>query len=165
MGSGKSTIGRSVAAALERRFVDNDEQVLAATGMTAAELSERDGIDALHHAEAEALLDALRAPAASVIAAAASTIVDPSVRRALQQHAFVVWLRAAPTILAARMPRSPTRPFGRVDPARLVAQQSRDRDPLFAQIADLTVESDASTPDEVVKRVLAGLPNAENHDA
>ena len=36
MGSGKSTIGRSVAAALERRFVDNDEQVLAATGMTAA---------------------------------------------------------------------------------------------------------------------------------
>ena len=165
MGSGKSTIGRSVAAALQRRFVDNDEQVLAATGMTAAELSDRDGIDALHDTEAVALLGALRAPAASVITAAASTIVDPAVRGALQQHAFVVWLRAAPATLAARMPQSPTRPFGGVDPSRLVAQQSRDRDPLFAQIADLTVESDDSTPAEVVQRVLAGLPDAENHDA
>jgi shikimate kinase len=165
MGSGKTRIGRSVAAALARRFVDNDEQLLAVTGMTAAELSAREGIDALHDAEAGALLDALRAPGASVIAAAASTIVDPSVRRALRQDAFVVWLRAAAATLAARMPESATRPFARVDASQLVAQQSRERDPLFAQIADLTVESDDSTPEEVVMRILAGLPKTANAEA
>jgi len=157
MGSGKSTIGRSVAAALERLFVDNDEQVLAATGMTAAELSERDGIDALHDAEAAALLGALRAPGPSVIAAAASTIVDPSVRRALRDRAFVVWLRAAPATLAARMPQSATRPLAGVDPSQLVAQQSARRDPLFARVADLIVETDRSNPHEVVTQLLADL--------
>jgi shikimate kinase len=158
MGSGKTTIGRALAVALERRFVDNDEQLFATTGMTAAALSARDGIEALHDAEARALLDALRAPGTSVIAAAASTIVDPSVRRALRRDAFVVWLRAAPATLAARMPQSATRPFGDVDPAHLVAQQSAERDPHFAEVADFTVESDHSTPDGVVTRLLANLP-------
>src|SRR5438445_39645 len=83
-------------------------------------------------------------------AAAASTIVDPSVRRALQREALVVWLHAAPATLAARMRQSSTRPFGGVDPSQLVARQSAERDLLFAQIADLSIESDDSTPDEVV---------------
>jgi shikimate kinase len=162
MGSGKTTIGVPLAAALERQFVDNDARLLDLTGMTAAKLAARDGVDALHDAEAEALLDALGEAGSSVIAAAASTIADPSVRRALERDAFVVWLRAAPATLASRLPRSASRPFGGVEPSQLVARQSRERDPLFEQIADFTVNSDASTPGEVVTRILGVLPKPAN---
>jgi shikimate kinase len=159
MGSGKTTIGRPLAQMLDRPFVDNDAQLLARTGMTAADLGAQQGIDALHDAESEALLAALRAPEPSVIAAAASTIVNPAARDALEHDAFVMWLRAGPAALAARMPRSPTRPFSVEDPARVVVQQARARDPLFAEVADLVVETDRSTPGDVVATIVERLPS------
>jgi shikimate kinase len=157
MGSGKTTVGVKLAAALKRRFVDNDEQLQRMTGRTAAQLEARDGIDALHRAEAEAVLEALRSPDPAVIAAAASTIVDPVVRRDLAARAFVVWLRADARTLAARTPQSSTRPFANDDPVLLVAEQARERDPLFARTADLVVESGGETPDAVVLRILDSL--------
>jgi shikimate kinase len=159
MGSGKTTIGMSLAQLLHRDFLDNDAQLLARTGMTAADLGARQGVDTLHDAESDALLAALRAPQPSVIAAAASTIVDPAARDALEHDAFVVWLRAGPAALAARMPRSQTRPFSSEDPARVVAQQARSRDPLFAEVADLVLETDRSTPGDVVATIVERLPS------
>ena len=114
MGSGKSTIGRRVAAALSRPFVDNDARLEQRSGVTAAVVSERDGVAELHRIEADVLLDALASQEPSVIAAAASTIEDARVRDALRD-ARVVWLRADPAVLAARLP-SVTRPFGRARP-------------------------------------------------
>jgi shikimate kinase len=160
MGSGKTTIGIPLAQSLHRPFVDNDARLLARTGLTAAELGAREGIDALHDAEAEALLAALGAPEMSVIAAAASTIGNPAARKALERDAFVVWLRAGPDALAARMRQSETRPFSDEAPARVVARQARARDSLFAGIADLVVETDRSTAGAVVARILEQLPSA-----
>ncbi|MDQ1509270.1 MAG: shikimate kinase, partial [Actinomycetota bacterium] len=157
MGSGKSTIGVRLAASLGRPFVDNDAQLLERAGTTAAELAAREGVDALHATEAEAVLAALDAPDASVIAAAASTITDPVVRRALKRDGFVVWLRATPAVLASRLPRSSARPFAAEEPTALVARQARERDPLFEQIADLAVASDRSRPDAVVADILEKL--------
>jgi shikimate kinase len=155
MGSGKTTIGRRVAAALGRPFVDNDELLQRSAGASAAEIAARDGVDALHRLEAATLLDALAGVDASVIAAAASTITDSSVRSALSQAALVVWLRADLATLAARLPGSPTRPFRDDDPARLVAEQSRERDPLFASVADVTLDTGSADAGDVVARVLA----------
>jgi len=156
MGSGKSTIGKRVAAALDLPFLDNDEMLERATGSSAAALAARDGIDALHRAEAEVVLDALRATRPAVIAAAASTITDADVRRALRD-VTVVWLRAEPEVLAGRLPGTSTRPFAGADPARLVQEQSERRDPLFAAAADQAVATDISDVNAVVASVLRGL--------
>ena len=94
MGSGKSTVGAALASALGRPFLDNDAQLHAATGSTAAGIAARDGIDALHEQEARLVRTALGDGGGSVIAAAASTIADPAVREALAAGAFVVWLHA-----------------------------------------------------------------------
>jgi shikimate kinase len=158
MGSGKSTIGLLLAAALDRKFVDNDAQLFERTGTTAAELEARDGIDALHVAEAQGLLRALRSSEPAVIAAAASTINDPAVRESLPRDAFVIWLRAEPETLAARMPQSKTRPFAGEDPSRVVSRHAERRDPLYAQVADLTVATDRSGPDATVAQILEKLP-------
>jgi len=154
MGSGKSTVGTRVAAALERPFVDNDDALIRKCGMSAAELAARDGVGALHRAEAAVVLDALQRPEPSVIAAAASTITDPTVRQALSDRAWVVWLRADAHSLAARLTESALRPFLDRDPAHLVAEQSRERDALFADVADMTVQTGDAGVDDVVTAVL-----------
>ena len=155
MGSGKTTVGTRVAAALDRRFVDNDALLRQTTGASAAEIATRDGADTLHRIEAETLLVALASPEAAVIAAAASTITDARVRFALSISAWVVWLRADPATLVARLPGSATRPFREHDPAALVAEQSRERDQLFGAVADLTLDTGALDVAAVVERVLA----------
>jgi len=155
MGSGKTTIGRRVAKALGRPFVDNDELLQRVAGASAAEIAARDGLEVLHDLEAVTLLDALSAVDASVIAAAASTITDTRVRRALPSAGLVVWLRADPATLAARLPDSTTRPFRHDDPARLVAEQSRERDVLFAEAAALALDTGSAEVADVVARVLA----------
>lgn len=161
MGSGKTTIGSRIAAGLGRPFVDNDEALARTAGMSAAELVARDGVGALHRAEAATVLDALQCAEPSVIAAAASTITDPSVRRKLSNRAWVVWLRAPAATLVARLGESATRPFRDRDPVRLVAEQSNERDSLFADVADMTVDTGGAVVEEVVTSVLA---SARAHD-
>jgi shikimate kinase len=160
MGSGKTTIGRRVATVMDRPFVDNDEMLEQRVGMSAAAFARRDGLEALHRVEAEVLLAALRAPAASVVAAAASTIEHAEVRDALRRAAWVAWLYADHDVLVARLP-SATRPLGDHDPARLVAEQSRTRDPLFAAVADASFETGDETVDAVVDRVVSSIPQED----
>jgi shikimate kinase len=155
MGAGKTTIGTRVAAALGRSFVDNDVALERSRGSSASELAAREGVEALHRAEAAILLDALEQPDAAVIAAAASTITDPDVRGALARRAWVVWLRADAESLVARLPGSRARPFLDDDPAHLVEEQSRERDRLFAGAADETVDTSRAAVDDVVAKVVA----------
>jgi shikimate kinase len=157
MGTGKTTIGRRVAAALGRAFVDNDELLERTTGSTAAELAARDGAVALHRVEATIVLDALHADAPAVIAAAASTVEDAVVRSTLRDRAWVAWLRADPATLVARMPGSSARPFGEADRDRLVAEQAQRRDARFAEVADGEFLTDRAHPDQVLSEVLGAI--------
>lgn len=163
MGSGKTTIGAALATALGYPFLDNDTELERRTGCTAAEIEARDGIGGLHEAEAEVLLETLRAPRTVVVAAAASTIVDPAVRSALAREPLVVWLRADPEVLAARLPGSGTRPFASEAPEVLVARQSRERDERFRDVADLVVDTGRSTPADAVAAIVERVPRPIDH--
>jgi shikimate kinase len=81
MGSGKTVVGRRLAASLGRPWRDSDREIEAATGLTVRQLRDRDGVDAMHALEARHLLEA-RAAEPSVINAAASTIDVPGCRAA-----------------------------------------------------------------------------------
>src|SRR3546814_12954624 len=87
MGAGKSSVGRRVAKRLDRELIDGDVVLDERTGgMTAAEVADSEGIDALHDMEAQIALDALASPTPAVIGPAPSTIeVDPA-REALPPH-------------------------------------------------------------------------------
>jgi len=161
MASGKSTVGRLLAARLGRPFVDNDDALEAKTGRPAREIAERDGADALHALEAETLVDALDRPEPAVVAAAAAAAVDPKVEAALRGH-DVVYLRAAPEVLAARIEHEPDdghRPFVVDDAARVLAEQYAARDARYSEIATLTVDA-AQGADRVVDAILDGLSSA-----
>ena len=80
MGSGKTTVGAALAAALGVPLRDSDADIERDTGLTGRDIAARDGIDALHALEARQLLDALDEPGTTVITAAASTLDDPACR-------------------------------------------------------------------------------------
>ena len=73
MGVGKTTVGRRVAALLDRPFVDSDLHIEATTGRTVRQIAAEDGAAAMRAVESAALADALARPTPSVIGCRAST--------------------------------------------------------------------------------------------
>jgi len=156
MGSGKTTVGRLVADRLALGFRDSDEALADRMGVTAAELTARDGLTALHDAELETLLRLLGAPAVSVIAAAASTIEARACRDTLERCAFVAWLHADVNVLAERAGRGHHRPLAPDVHAQLDAQAARRR-PLYRAIADVSVDVGADDVQTAARRIIGAV--------
>jgi shikimate kinase len=124
-------------------------------GRTAAEISEAEGIEALHAKEAEIALEALAQPAPAVIGPAASTIENERVRAALAGHG-VVWLKATPAYLARNAVMKDHRPLlDGGDPEELFTRQLAVREPLVLPMASLVVDVVALKKTEEVDMIVA----------
>src|SRR5262245_36527645 len=110
MGSGKTTVGRLLATTLGWPFLDNDAALESRTGRSAAVIARAEGIERLHELESEIFTDLVAADGVSVIAAPAS-LIERDALADLDEATFVVWLRVAPEILAARSEASGHRPL------------------------------------------------------
>ena len=158
MGSGKTSAGRQVAAALGRPFVDSDEQVEAATGRTVREIFETDGEPAYRVREREALVSALDGEEPSVVAAAGGVVVGAGDREALRRGATVVWLRARPEVLASRVTRGDHRPLLADDPLGTLTRLTEERRHLYEEVAHHVVDVDEMTSADVAACIVELVP-------
>ena len=158
MGAGKTSVGRRVAARLERPLLDCDEVLAERTGgKTAAEIAEASGAAHLHALEAEIALDMVRSSTPAVIGPAASVVEVEVVRDALADH-FVVWLTGPVERLAADAAGKPHRPFLEDrDPLELLTAQMAVREPLVLPIADLVIDVYDASKDDQAAAVLAAF--------
>jgi shikimate kinase len=149
MRSGKTTVGRLLAARLAVPFVDNDDVLLRQTGRTARAIAAAAGLDALHRAEASALAAALAAPSRSVIAAAASSILEPGAVARLAGH-DVVYLSVPPEELDRRERAAP-------DLHRPEVSYSPERDARYRSVATVCVDTAGKTPGDVADEIIAAI--------
>jgi shikimate kinase/3-dehydroquinate synthase len=110
-GSGKTAIGRRVAARHGASFVDLDELIEREAGARIPEVFEAEGEAGFRRRE-RAAIDGLGGPEAGprltrVIAPGGGAIVDPRNRRRLFRGRRTVWLDVRPEVLAQRLRRSP----------------------------------------------------------
>lgn len=161
MGAGKSTVGRRLAAALDTDFVDADEAIVTAAGMSIPEIFERYGEPAFRDLERRLVLRLLR-EGHGVIALGGGAFVDPEIRRAVRERAVSVWLRADLDTLVERTARKPGRRplLMRGDPREILAELMERRYPVYAE-ADITVDTGPGPVDRVVEAVLERLCAAD----
>lgn len=157
MGSGKSSVGRALAERTGWQFVDNDALVERATGRTARELLHHGGEAVLRDAESQALRTGLSLEPPVIVATAAGTVLDDGDRALIDRSGFVVWLRAPAELLAARAAGAAHRPWLEEDPVRWFRHALEERDPLYAQVADLTIDTTDSRPSESASAIVAAL--------
>jgi shikimate kinase len=159
MAAGKSSVGRRLAERRGWEFFDSDKQIETITGRTVAEIWRTDGEPAFRRLEAQVLADALASTRARVIAAAGGTVLDPQNRRLMELHHPVVWLRARPETLAGRVAVGSTthRPLLDNDPAGVLQRLDATRRPYYEEVADVVVDVDDLTADQVAACVEAAL--------
>jgi shikimate kinase len=155
MGSGKSTIGQLLGERTGWRQFDNDEILIDLYGLTARQLLEERGEPELRAAENAALAYALSKPAPAIVDAAAGTILSPDSRAALTAP-IVVWLRASPDTLLRRAAGAQHRPW-LAGGEEWVREQMAIRSPLYASVADVVIDTDGRSPDDVATDVLARI--------
>jgi shikimate kinase len=153
MGSGKTTVGAELARRRQWDFVDSDAQVEARAGRTVAAIWAAEGEDGFRTLESAALAEAVASARPSVIAAAGGTVLDPGNRRLLARHRPVVWLRAAPDTLSARLGDGAGRPLLSSDPAGALEALAAIRYPLYEDVADVVVDVDRLDPVEVADAI------------
>ncbi|MEO7556645.1 MAG: shikimate kinase [Acidimicrobiales bacterium] len=154
MGVGKTTVGRPLAEAHGRPFIDSDEQLKLMTGMTARAIAEGRGTDTLHELEIAAVIDALDEPHPSVISAAAAVVDDDATVARLAGRAVVIWLDTTASVAATRAASGAHRP-GALDEETLRAQRER-RAPRYEALADIVVDA-SDDPADIVTRLRARL--------
>ncbi|HVB91756.1 MAG TPA: shikimate kinase [Acidimicrobiales bacterium] len=155
MGSGKTTVGKLVADALGWDHRDSDADVEAATGTTVPDLFAHQGEAAFRAAEADALLQACAGTDPTVVSVAGGAVLSASNRALIGASGTVVWLRARPETLAARVGDGRGRPLLSEDPAHDLAELDAVRRPLYAEVADLIVDVDELPPTAVAGRIVA----------
>ena len=158
MGCGKSTVGERLARRLGWDFVDTDTAIEASSGMSVAEIFEREGEAGFRAREREALV-ALPGQRC-VVALGGGAIVAEENRSLLRAKGRLVWLDASPGELAKRLGDQEDRPLlAGLTPAQRVARlgelQAERRD-AYAQ-ADVCVQTDGLAVPDVCDAVIAAL--------
>lgn len=161
MGSGKTSVGRELAARTGAVFVDLDDRVERMFGRSVAELFAA-GEGMFRACEHAALASLLAEPAFAqrdvVVATGGGIVIDPRHRDAMASCGRIVWLSCDVPILVSRLAteRIAVRPLlGDGDVAASLAALATARAEAYR---DRALEVDAAgSPDEVATRVLAAL--------
>jgi shikimate kinase len=154
MGSGKTTVGELVASRLGWPYRDSDADVVAATGLTVPEIFEQQGEPAFRAHEAAVLARACAETTPTVISVAGGAVLSADNRRLIESSGTVIWLRAKAETLAARVGDGRGRPLLEDDPARVLATLSAERAARYEEVADLIIDVDDRSPDEVATMVI-----------
>jgi shikimate kinase len=141
MGSGKTTVGRKLAALIDRPFVDADEELEARSGRTVADWFAQAGEAGFRAAESDLLTSLLDSEQATVIGSGGGVVVTEANRRRLgHDDVTVVYLHGDPAFLGSRAKAKAHRPLLAGDPAEVLAQMYAERDRWYREVADLVIE-------------------------
>lgn len=156
-GAGKSTVGVLLAKHLGLGFVDTDLVIQERSGRRLQEILAGAGYRELRRLEEEAIL-ALETRGA-VIATGGSAVYSERAMRRLGETGVLVYLKAGLDLLAARIDDYDRR--GIANPADQGFEVIyRERTPLYERYADVFVEVDGLTHEEVARAVMAAVRGA-----
>ncbi len=159
MGSGKTTVGRALAKRLGMEFVDADHEIEARTGASIPLIFEIEGEASFRRREAEVIRD-LTERHGIVLATGGGAVLDPKSRAYLKERGTVIYLRASVSSLLQRTVNDKNRPLLQTaDPRKKLEELALQREPLYREIAHLTIDTGRPNAHAMVQAIIAQLPD------
>ena len=154
MGSGKSTVGRKAARALEFEFLDTDALIEQEEAMTIANLFKEKGESYFRQKETELVEKLLLGPKGRIIATGGGLPMREENRELLKKLGTVVYLKAETDTLLKRLSGDTTRPLLQQGELReKIESMLKVRNPVYEETADLILQTDAMSFYEIICRM------------
>lgn len=155
MGTGKTTIGRELAKAMGRKFVDTDHVLEKRFGKSVNEIFAEEGEAVFRQAERELSLE-LAASGNKVVATGGGTVVDPRNLEAFQNSGLLLRLYTRETNLIGRLQRTSKRPLLRGETPEEVTRKIKslleEREQIYSKV-NLRLDTTDLTPLTAARKV------------
>ena len=156
MGVGKSTVGRKLAAMLQRDFVDADEAIVAAARRSIPEIFETFG-EAFFRDGERRVIARLIDEGHGVIATGGGAFVDPTTRAAVLERGIAVWIDCDIDTLVERTSRRGNRPLLKQgDPREILTRLAKERAPFYGQ-AHIRVVSETGPHADTARAIIEAI--------
>ena len=156
MGAGKSTVGRKLAALLNRDFVDADDAITEAAQLSIPEIFEQFGEPYFRDGERRVIARLIE-EGHGVIATGGGAFVDPSTRALILERAVAVWIDCDVATLVERTARRNTRPLLRGgDPHEILTRLAAERAPFYAE-APIRVVSENGPHADTARAIIEAI--------
>ncbi len=154
MGAGKTTIGRCLAERIGWHFGDLDDDIVAAQGVSVAEIFDTRGEAEYRRLETDAIRARVRrieCGQPTVLALGGGAFIDPVNHTLLKNNGVTVWLDCPRDVVERRLSNATDRPLAR-DMGRFRALYEERRGVYSG--AEFRVEIGSDDPMENVERIL-----------
>lgn len=154
IGAGKTTIGRYIARALDRKFFDTDQEIEARTGVDLNWIFDKEGEEGFRDRESS-VINELTQETGMVLSTGGGSILREDNRQVLAARGLVVYLQVSIEQQLERTLRDTRRPILQTgDKQQILETILREREPLYEEIADLSFPTDSRTVRSVAETIL-----------
>ncbi|MGQ0287089.1 shikimate kinase AroK [Pasteurellaceae bacterium 22721_9_1] len=160
MGAGKSTIGRQLAQQLSMEFIDSDTEIETRAGADISWIFDLEGEEGFRKRE-ERILNELTQKQGIVLSTGGGAVVSKDARNYLSARGIVIYLQTTVDKQYERTLRDKKRPLlqGVEDTRQVLEDLAKVRNPLYEEIADITLPTDEQSAKVMANQIIDLIDN------
>lgn len=160
MGCGKTSIGIRLSYRMRKAMTDTDKTIERLYRMTVSEIFEKMGEEAFRDMETQCLEKLLKETKGQIISVGGGLPLRSRNRELLKKLGTVVYLRIKPETVCSRLSGDTSRPLLQgEDREEKVRKLLEERSPVYESGADIVIDVDGTTEDEIVDKILEKMKN------
>ena len=151
MGSGKSTVGKTLSEKMHKPFIDLDSEIELGTGKNISEIFDTDGEEQFRKMETKQL----KQYSESIVACGGGIILKDENREFINENGITILLLATMGELTQRLSDSGNRPLLADDNTEeALTKLWMERQIDYLETANFTIETDGKNPEELTEEIL-----------
>ena len=159
--SGKTTIGKAVAAAIDWRFIDADTMLVRECGKSVKDIVGSEGWDAFRRME-RSILKQICTTDRQVVATGGGVVLDPDNVAAMQASGIIIWLSATAETIQQRMLEDKNTGDFRpalTDKGRIkeIEDMLSQRNPYYESASSFSIHTDRVPTNEITRAIIEKL--------